>query len=136
MTRPPESGVAAAGSGAPAIPSESDFLRRRADAAWVERRHGWPLAVVSVSGGALQVLFLRWADAHLSRGPRLGIAGSLFLIYMAVVVAMLVWRKRKIGEALPTCPHCAARLREMSVRVAVATGRCDQCGGEVFRRGS
>jgi predicted RNA-binding Zn-ribbon protein involved in translation (DUF1610 family) len=108
------------------------FERRRAAVRQVERHDGRWLAFLSVGLGVVQLLFLRWADLHLERGPRLAIAGGAFLAY-AALIGVLVWRMdRRTRSARPTCPQCGVMLKGMSERVAAATGKCDSCGGQVI----
>jgi len=108
------------------------FERSRAAVRLVARRDGRILAAFSVGLGVIQLIFLRWADAHLERGSKIAIALPVFLIYM-VVVGALLWRmerrKRSVG---PICPQCRIRLTGLSERVAAATGKCDNCGGVVL----
>jgi hypothetical protein len=98
----------------------------------VARRDGRILAAFSVALGVSQLIFLRWADAHLERGSKLAIALPGFVIYI-VVVGVLLWRmeQRKRSAGL-ICPQCGIRLTGLSERVAAATGRCDSCGGVVL----
>jgi predicted RNA-binding Zn-ribbon protein involved in translation (DUF1610 family) len=109
------------------------FDRSRAAVGRLARRDGRTLAAFSVAFGIVQLIFLRWADAHLERGPKLAIALPAFVIY-GVVVGVLLWRmerrKRSVG---PLCPQCGIRLTGLSERVAAATGRCDSCGGIVVQ---
>ena len=104
----------------------------RALARRVERREGWLLAGVSVSLGLGQLAAIAWMDRHLPRSTRIGIEGAVFLAYTAIVL-WLLWRmQRRIRATRTTCPQCHVALSEMSERVAVATGRCDTCGGRVL----
>jgi TFIIB-like protein len=108
------------------------FERQRAAARSVERREGLLLAGVSVALGVAQLVFLRWADAHLDRSTKLAIELPAFFTYLAVV-GWLLWRFiQRIKAARPKCPRCGAPLSELSERVAVATGRCDSCGGQIL----
>jgi hypothetical protein len=108
------------------------FDQQRAAAKRVSTQHGRVLALVSVALGVVQLLLLRWAEWHLSRVPRLAIAGSAFLAYVALV-GVLLWRmERKLGCVRPACPQCGVSLKGLSERVAVATGKCDSCGGWIL----
>ena len=108
------------------------FERLRAAAKSVERREGLLLAGVSVSLGVAQLVFLRWADVQLDRSTKLQIEVPAFLTYLAIVGGLL-WRFiSRIKAARPKCPQCGIRLTELSERVAVATGRCDSCGGQIL----
>jgi ribosomal protein L37AE/L43A len=112
--------------------TRAEFDRLRALARRVERREGWVLAGVSVSLGLGQLAAIAWMDRHLPRSTRVGIEGAVFLAYMAIVL-WLLWRmQRRVRATRTTCPQCHVALSEMSERVAVATGRCDSCGGRVL----
>jgi ribosomal protein L37AE/L43A len=107
------------------------FERSRAAAGLAARRDGRMLAAFSVALAVIQLIFLRWADAHLARGPTLAIALPVFVVYI-VVVGVLLWRmERRKRSAGPICPQCGISLTGLSERVAAATGRCDSCGGLV-----
>jgi predicted RNA-binding Zn-ribbon protein involved in translation (DUF1610 family) len=112
--------------------TREEFDQRRAEADRVESREGLTVAMVSVALGLGQLGFIRWADAHLARGPRLAAEGSIFVAY-AILVAALLWRlQRRTRAAHPVCPKCGVVLSGMSERVASATGRCDRCGAQVI----
>ena len=125
--------VAAQAAGAPASPyTRAEFVRQRAAVRRVEGREGLFLAAVSVLLGLAQIAFLRWADAHLRHKLEISIAGPAFLLYL-VLVGVLLWRyERKRHDAFPKCPQCGIALTDMSARIAMATGRCDACGGQVL----
>jgi predicted RNA-binding Zn-ribbon protein involved in translation (DUF1610 family) len=108
------------------------FEQHRHAARRVARHDGRALAFSSVGLGLAQLVFLRWADVHLARGPRLIIAGLAFLAYLALV-AVLIWRMEKRLRAVrPVCPQCGVTLKDMAERVAAVTGRCEACGGWVL----
>ena len=112
--------------------SREAFDRLRSAARSVERREGLLLATVSVTLGVAQLVFLRWADVHLDRSTKLAIELPVFFAYLAVVGGLL-WRFiYRIKAARPKCPQCGIHLTELSERVAVATGRCDSCGGQIL----
>jgi hypothetical protein len=112
--------------------TRQDFQRQRANIRRVEGREGLLLAVVSVLLGIAQLLFLRWGDFHLRRKLEISIAGPAFLAYL-VIVGLLLWRyERKRHDAFPRCPDCGHPLSDVSARIAMATGRCDACGGQVL----
>ena len=119
-------------TGADARYTRETFERRRQEFKRAERKAGVWLALFSVGLGLAQIGFIRWADRNLDRSLEVSIAGPVFLAYLAVVGLLLwnlEWRRRR---ALPRCPVCATSLKEMSQRIAVATGRCDACGGQVI----
>ena len=71
-------------------------------------------------------------EARLERDTVTAIAGVAFLVYMALVI-WLIWRTdRRVRAVRPVCPGCGRRLHGLSERVASATGRCDECGGQVI----
>jgi len=107
------------------------FDQARAVATLASRRGSRVLAVASVAPGVLQLIFLRWADAHLERGLKLSIALPAFVTYITVVVVLLWRMERKKGSFVPICPQCGIKLIGLSERVAAATGKCDSCGGVV-----
>jgi hypothetical protein len=79
-----------------------------------------------------QILLIRWLEAHVVRARALAIEGATFLVYLGVV-GWLIWRtQRRLRATCITCPQCGVRLEGMSESVAVATGHCDSCGGQVL----
>jgi hypothetical protein len=112
-----------------------DAFNHQLDAAKaVERREGRLLALVSVSLGIAQLIFLRWGEAHLARNLAIGSSGGVCVAYL-VLIGALVWRMdRRVNAKRPTCPQCGAVLKGMSERVAVATGNCDHCGGRILEQ--
>jgi hypothetical protein len=111
--------------------TRAEFDQQRAVLKAFEDKSGMVLASVSVGLGFAQLGFLAWAEAHMARGPRLAIAGSVCIAYVALVLVLLVWRERGFKRVSPRCPGCARPLREFSLRVAAATGHCDACGAQV-----
>lgn len=112
--------------------TREEFDRKRAVAAGAEKWQMKVLAIVSVTLGIAQLLFIKWLDAHVVDQKRLQIEGSLFLAYMGLVI-FLIWRMTSaVNGARPKCPKCKATLKGMSERMAVTTGKCDQCGAELF----
>ena len=108
------------------------FDAQRDRAKQIAGRDGRVLAAVSVSLGVAQLVFLRWADPRFPKSTVTTIAGTVFLVYMALVV-WLIWRMdRRVSAAQPRCPQCGKRLKGLSERVAAATGRCDTCGGQII----
>jgi hypothetical protein len=97
----------------------------------VAQRESRVLAAVALSLGVAQLGYIRWADARPGGGST-AVIGALFLGYAALVGGLLIRMVRRTGAAMPACPACGATLKEMSQRVALATGRCDRCGGEVI----
>jgi len=121
------------GTGKPGGPyTRAAFDERRAAVRRIERREARPLALVSVALGLGQLLNIRWLEGRLARAQAVPIEGALFLAYIALV-GWLLWRlQRRMRAARPACPACGVVLKDMSERVAAATGRCDACGGQVI----
>jgi ribosomal protein L37AE/L43A len=112
--------------------TREEFDRQRATAAGVEKWQSRILAAVVVPLGFAQLFFIRWLDRHVADPKRLRVEGGLFLAYMALVL-YLIWRLVSVvRNARPKCPKCKATLSGMSERMAVTTGKCDQCGFELF----
>jgi hypothetical protein len=108
------------------------FERQRTMAKQRTSREGRVVAFVSVGLGLAQLIFIRWADAHIEGKSAVAIEGGIFLAYVALI-AFLIWRmERRLRGIRPACPQCGVSLKGMSERVAAATGRCDGCGGQVF----
>ena len=95
-------------------------------------RAGIPLVAFSVPFGFIQLAVGKWMDRDLDRATRTPIALGMFVVYM-IVVGILLWRYLGVANRLsPVCPACGSALKDMSERVASATGRCDKCGGQVI----
>lgn len=109
---------------------EFDVVRLRARDA--ERRASAVMAVLAVSLGVGQLAFIRWADTHMARGDAVPLEVTFFLVYMALLAVLVVRFERGRRSRAPHCPHCRRPLLRLSERVAVATGRCDACGGQVI----
>ena len=98
----------------------------------VQQRAGNILAAFAVPGGLAQLWFGRWADQHLDRATRTPLTLGLFIAYM-IGVGLLLWRYVKsVDQLRPKCPACGTVLKDMSEKVASATGRCEKCGGQVI----
>ena len=108
------------------------FTRQRAAAKQVENQQGRWLAFLSVGLGVAQLAFIRWADAHWEKGPKVLVSGTAFLLYAVLIIVLLTRMQRAVKSARPMCPNCGASLRGISERIAAATGRCDTCGGQVI----
>jgi len=112
--------------------TRDEFDRQRAIAAGAEKWQSRLLAAIVVPLGFAQLFFIKWLDTHAASTKRLKIEGALFLAYMALVI-FLIWRMvSAVKKMRPTCPKCRAALKGMSERMAVATGKCDHCGAELF----
>ena len=112
--------------------SRAEFQAAQERAQKVEQSSSTPLALVAVLLGFGQLYLLRWADRHLPAAQVPVLGGVVFLLYMALVITLLVRMLRSRAAALPRCPQCGAPMSDMSQRVALATGKCDRCGGSVI----
>jgi len=96
------------------------------------RRDERLLAIASVGLGLGQIALIRALDATLPHPTAVRVEGTVFAAYL-ILVLWLLWRLQ-IGQrafAMP-CPSCDKRLVGLSVRMVLATGRCDRCGGQVL----
>lgn len=98
----------------------------------IERKATRWLALASIGGGIGQLALIRWADRTLIHRTALAIEGSVFLLYMAIVVWLLRRLQVVTRNAAPHCPACNLPLRGLSIRLASATGKCDRCGARVI----
>ncbi len=112
--------------------TRTEFDNRRRGAKAVAGRDARLLAIIAVGGGVGQLLMIRWVDRSLSPDVRLWIEGGVFVVYLVVVSWILVRLLRTQRAVAVTCPACGAQLERLSLSVAAATGRCDQCGGRVI----
>lgn len=108
------------------------FERRRTAVKRMESHEGRRLALVSVGLGVAQLIVFRWVDARFAHSLAVAIEGGTFLAYLAAVAGLLWQMQRRLRAVRPTCPQCGVVLKDMSERVAAATGRCDSCGGQVL----
>ena len=112
--------------------TRADFDRLRAEVKAVESREGLPLAAFAVGLGLGQLLLLRWAETNFTPGAAKLFAGTVFLVYAAIVVWM-IWRYvARVNAARPRCPQCGVVMQNRSLGTAAATGNCDACGGRVI----
>lgn len=95
------------------------------------KRRSLPLVVFSVGGGVGQLWLHTIIEKRYAKPTSTNIELAIFLVYMVVVIAQMVWLTR--GDATtPKCPACGTKLKDMSGRLALATGRCDRCGAQVI----
>lgn len=113
--------------------TREQFSAARSRAKKAGEREALRLAAVAVLGGILQLLLIRWADAHLDREPRLWLEGGAFVLYMVAVLVLLRRVLLAQRSAAIACPACGVRLERTSLAVASATGRCEKCGGMVIQ---
>ena len=112
--------------------TRESFEHQRTTAKKIERRKGRLVAFVSIVLGAAQLIFIRWADAHLQRRLAVTIEGAAFLAYIGLVGLLIGRMQYALRSTRPLCPQCRVSLKGLSERVAAATGKCDSCGGQVI----
>jgi hypothetical protein len=111
--------------------SREALAQQIASAAATYKRRSLPLVLFSVVGGVLQLVLHRAIEKQYDRPASHNIELALFVFYMVVVGALMFWLIR--GDATtPKCPSCGSKLKDMSGRLALATGRCDRCGAQVI----
>ena len=123
--------TASGGAAKPAL-TRAAFQAAQGRAQKVEQSSSTPLALFAVTLGFGQLYLLRWAKDHVPREHSLLFAGSMFIVYMIGVAVLFFRMLRQRNAAAPRCPQCGVAMREMSQRVALATGKCDRCGGQVI----
>ena len=82
----------------------------------------------------LLMAFVWWANFHKNIVPEkttgvifLGGFIGMYLVLFATA-AIMAKRSKRFGCA---CPNCKKELRTISLRIAIASGRCGYCGGIV-----
>ena len=111
--------------------SRDTLAREVANAAATYKRRSIPLAIFSVLGGFGQLWVHTIIEHQMDRTASIRIELGMFVVYIAIVLALMVWLTK--GDATtPKCPSCGAKLKDMSGRLALATGRCDRCGAQVI----
>jgi hypothetical protein len=113
--------------------SRADFQAAQERAQKVEQSSGTPLALVAVVLGFGQLYLLRWAKDHVPREQATAFGGAVFVLYIVIVGFLFVRMLRMRAAAAPRCPQCGVSMRDLSQRVALATGKCDRCGGQVIQ---
>jgi hypothetical protein len=108
------------------------LARRIADGAAVYTKRSRILAAFAVLGGLGQLWIHRVIEEQFARDASRRIELALFTAYIVIVVATIVWMNRGVNTATPRCEACGIRLKEISGRMAMATGKCDQCGAQVI----
>ena len=112
--------------------SLAELAELRASAIARERQDGRLLAAASIGLAAVQLAFMGWAERRFPRDTALALEGGLFIAYMALVLWLLWRRQSHKASGLPRCPHCHQVLEDLSARLAIVTGKCDACGGQVI----
>ena len=107
------------------------FDQQRAAAKKIERDDLRLLAAFTVPFGLGQLLLIAWLDGRMGRKEATPIEGIVFLAYMAITIALIVRMVLRARAARLKCPSCGAAIEGLSERMAVTTGRCDQCGAMV-----
>jgi predicted RNA-binding Zn-ribbon protein involved in translation (DUF1610 family) len=111
--------------------SRESLAQQIASAAATYKRRSLPLVVFSVAGGLGQLWLHTLIEKRYERPTSQNIELAMFLVYIVIVIAQIVWLTRSDATA-PKCPSCGAKLKDMSGRLALATGRCDRCGAQVI----
>ncbi len=99
----------------------------------IERRETRILTAFAIAAGIGQLPLIKYLEARFDHGKAIAIEGVVFLLYLAIVVWLIYRLNTRTAAVRPRCPQCGARLQGMSERVAMATGKCDKCGGKVFK---
>jgi hypothetical protein len=110
--------------------TRADLARRIADAANVYKQRSRIMAIVAVAGGLAQLWLHRIVEARYDPATSRSIEIAVFLVYAAVTAGLVVWTNRA-SVLTPRCQACGALLKDMSGRMAMTTGKCDQCGAQV-----
>ena len=108
------------------------LARRIADGAAVYQTRSRIMAVFAVLGGFGQLALHRIIETRYDRATARPIELALFIFYIVVVVAMIVWMNQGVTAVTPRCEACGAQLKDMTGRMAMTTGKCDQCGAQVI----
>jgi hypothetical protein len=108
------------------------LARQIAERAAVYTNRSRIFAAFAVLGGFGQLWLHAIIEKRYDRATTQPIELAIFIVYLAVVVAMMVWMNRGVSAVTPRCDACGAQLKDMSGRMAMATGKCDQCGAQVI----
>lgn len=108
------------------------FERQRVLAKVIARKLGRLTAIVAVTLGVGQLLFIRAVENRLAKEKALPFELALFLAYV-VIVGFLVWQlDRQVTAARPRCPQCRVSLKGEADGLAMTTGKCAHCGALVI----
>jgi len=111
--------------------SREALAQQIAGAAATYKRRSLPLVVFSVGGGLGQLWLHTIIEKRYQRPVSQNIELALFTCYMVVAGVLIIWLIR--GDATAAkCPSCGTKLKDLSARLALATGRCDRCGAQVI----
>jgi hypothetical protein len=111
---------------------EFERIHRRADS--LQRRHSWILALSSIVLAALLVLsIIALRDMlGMARTAHLFATLFLFLLYLVVLGGMLLALRVRLERVRPVCPNCGVTLNLLGEYVAMNTGKCNVCDGQVI----
>lgn len=108
------------------------LARRVAEAAAVYKIRSRIMAAFSVIGGLGQLWIHPIIQRRYERSAGHRIELAIFAAYIVIFLALLVWMNKGVNAVTPKCEACGAKLKDMSGRMAMATGKCDQCGAQVI----
>ena len=111
--------------------SREEFERLRSVSKAVEQIDLRWLSAVAVGGGLGQLVLIQWADRALPHARAIAIEGTVFLVYMAAVILLIWLVQRHKRASAPKCPHCGVVIDGLSMRIAIASDRCDHCGARI-----
>ncbi len=112
--------------------TRESFQQQRDRAAAIGRTLGRFTAIVAVTLGLGQLLFIRAIGNRLASDKALSFEIALFLAY-AVVVGFLIWQMdRQVTTARPRCPQCGRSFKGAEDGIVMTSGKCAQCGAQVI----
>jgi hypothetical protein len=91
------------------------------------------LAIVSFGLGLAALIYLNWVDKYYDGKTRIAIAVLTFVVFISAVAVLSLRLRKTLLNGGPKCSECGISLYGDSIRIATTTGRCDHCGGKVFR---
>jgi hypothetical protein len=109
---------------------EFEQIHRHADA--LQRRHSWILALSSIVFAVFLVLAIIGLRDQVGRTAHLFATLLLFLVYLLVLGFMLLSLRARLERVRPVCPSCGITLNLLGEYVALNTGRCNSCEGQVI----
>jgi hypothetical protein len=113
---------------------EFERMHRHADA--LQRRHSWMLALSSIVLAAVLVLSIIALRDQLGLGRTAHLFATLFLflLYLLVLGVMLLALRVRLDRVRAECPNCGVTLNLLGEYVALNTGKCHACGGQVIEQ--
>ena len=112
--------------------SRDEFQRLHRKADMLQRRHSWILALSSIAFAVLLVLAIIALRDHLSRTAHLFATLFLLLVYLLALGAMLLSLRVRLERTRAVCPQCGITLTLLGEYVALNSGVCNSCGGQVI----